>query len=624
VRRITRSLEHPQERRPIGQLQTGVILQDRYLILEVVGTGGMGSVYRARDLHFPNVTKVVAVKEVVSSASDPTMQKMIVHNFEREANLLATLSHPAIPRIFDYFTKAQNAYLVMDYIEGINLEAYLRSIEGFPSEEQVISWAIGVCDVLSYLHAHQPQPVIFRDIKPSNIMIDDQQNIHLIDFGIARLFQPGERGTMIGTEGYSPPEQYRGEASPSGDIYALGATMHHLLTKHDPRSEAPFSFAERPIHTINPSVSAELEAIIERALRYEPADRFSTASEMMQALLAVAKHPTAQPARAHVSVETHSEVKELWTFECEDEIRGSPIVHRGILYTGCYDHNLYAHDAKSGRFLWKYATDGGIASRPAAYEDTIFITSEDQRLHAITFDTGKLLWTYYSEGPIRSSPVVYEGHLFFGSDDGNLHVVNMLSGRRAWKAEAAGPIRSTPVISEDGVLFGSESGHLYCTDFRGEPRWRFRSKRAITGSPLVVDKIIYVGSTDGMLYALAAEAGWELWRFRLGKPTISTPAFENGMVFTGCTNGGIYAIDAKSNREVWRFETQHQVTASPFIHEDTLLCGSVDGALYCLDHRTGREHWRFKTQGPITGAVAYFDGTLYFGSTDHCIYALLA
>ena len=100
--------------------------------------------------------------------------------------------------------------------------------------------------MLTYLHGHQPQPVIFRDMKPSNVMIDQHGHIRLIDFGIARVFQPGQKGTMIGTEGYSPPEQYRGEASPAGDIYALGATLHHLLTRRDPRAEPPFSFSERP------------------------------------------------------------------------------------------------------------------------------------------------------------------------------------------------------------------------------------------------------------------------------------------------------------------------------------------------------------------------------------------
>ena len=265
------------------------MLAERYLIQEVIGIGGMGSVYRARDLHFPNVVKLVAVKEMINLAPDPVMRKTIIHNFEREANILATLTHPSIPRIYDYFSREDRSYLVLEFINGKNLEAVLEETEGFLPEEQVVAWGIELCDVLDFLHNHKPTPIIFRDMKPSNVMLNRHGHIMLVDFGIAKQFQSGQKGTMIGTEGYSPPEQYRGEATPLADIYALGATLHHLLTKRDPRLEPPFSFAERPVRKINPSVSAEVEAVINRALEYEPEKRFPTAAEMKEALIGAAR-----------------------------------------------------------------------------------------------------------------------------------------------------------------------------------------------------------------------------------------------------------------------------------------------------------------------------------------------
>ncbi len=623
MRRTTRALQN-DETGQLSQLQPGVTLQDRYLILGVLGTGGMGSVYKGRDLHFPNVTKLVAIKEMINLTSDPTMYEMVVRNFEREADLLATLSHPAIPRIYDYFTHNQSAYLVMEFIQGKDLEAILRETDDFLPEEEIIKWAIELCDVLSYLHGHKPQPVVFRDIKPSNIMIDQHGHVRLIDFGIARVFQPGEKGTMIGTEGYSPPEQYRGEASPVGDIYALGATLHHLLTRRDPRAEPPFSFAERPIREINPRVSPEMEAVVNGALAYDPKDRYPSAEAMKQALVAAAKKTGVLVAPQTAAIlQPRSDVEALWSFECEDEVRGSPIVHNGIVYVGCYDNNLYALDARNGKFLWKYATEGGIPTRPVAFEDMVFVASEDQRLHAVTATTGKLVWTYYTEGPIRSSPVLFEGHLFFGSDDHYLHVVNVTNGRRAWRTEAAGPIRSSPLIADERVHFGSESGDFYCFDFRGELKWRFRAKRAITSSAILVEGLIYFGSMDWTLYALEADGGWQVWRFRMGRPTISTPAYAEGKIFTGCADGNIYAVDARSSREVWRFQTEHQVTGSPIVHEDSLYCGSVDGSMYCLDYRTGRKRWQFATGGPITGTPVIADNILFIGSNDHRIYALV-
>jgi outer membrane protein assembly factor BamB/tRNA A-37 threonylcarbamoyl transferase component Bud32 len=623
MRRQTRALK-TEETSEFGQLQPGVTLQDRYLILGVLGTGGMGSVYKGRDLHFPNVTKLVAVKEMINMATDPNMHDMVVRNFEREADLLATLSHPSIPRIYDYFTQEKSSYLVMEFIEGTDLEAILRETDEFLPEEQVVGWAIELCDVLSFLHSHKPQPVIFRDMKPSNVMVDQHDHIRLIDFGIARVFQPGEKGTMIGTEGYSPPEQYRGEASPAGDLYALGATLHHLLTQRDPRSEPPFSFAERPIREINPAVSPEVEAVIDASLSYDPKDRYQNAEAMKQALtVAARKTGILSKSQTATQLRPHNEVEALWTFECEDEIRGTPVISSGRLFVGCYDNNLYALDADSGEFIWKYATEGGVAATPVIEGGLIYVASEDHRLYCITEDNGTLVWTYYSEGPLRSSPVIFEGHVFFGSDDNHLHVVSTASGRRAWRVEAVDAVRSKPLIEDERVYFGSESGDFYCVDFRGEIRWRFRAKRAVTSSPVMNDGMLYFTSMDWTVYALEAEGGWQVWRFRMGGPSISTPAFHDGKLYVGSADGNIYAIEARSSRESWRFETEHQVNSSPVLHEDSLYCGSVDGSMYCLDARSGRKRWQFTTGGPITGSASISQNVLYFGSTDHRVYAML-
>ncbi|MFO3796937.1 MAG: serine/threonine protein kinase, partial [Anaerolineales bacterium] len=232
---VTKNVTPPSSDNPSSQhLAPGSLLVNRYLIQEVIGAGGMGSVYRARDMHFPNVPRLVAVKEMINMAPDPLVRQTIVQNFEREANLLATLNHPSIPRIYDYFSQDNRSYLVLEYIHGKDLETIINETPGFLPEEQVIHWAVQLCDVLAYLHNHKPEPIIFRDMKPSNVMINLSGDVVLVDFGIARTFQAGQKGTMIGTEGYSPPEQYRGEATPLADIYALGATLHHALTRRDP------------------------------------------------------------------------------------------------------------------------------------------------------------------------------------------------------------------------------------------------------------------------------------------------------------------------------------------------------------------------------------------------------
>jgi serine/threonine protein kinase len=607
------------------QLQAGVLLAKRYAIQEVVGLGGMGSVYRARDMHFPNVTKLVAVKEMINTAPDPLVRATIVQNFEREANLLATLDHQSIPRIYDYFTLESRSYLVLEFIHGKDMEGIINDTNGFLSEEQVLSWAIELCDVLDYLHKHKPEPIVFRDMKPSNVMINSNGELLLVDFGIAKPFQSGIKGTMIGTEGYSPPEQYRGEATPAADIYSLGATIHHALTRRDPRLEPPFSFSERPLRRINPSVSQELEVIVNRALEYDPASRFASASEMKDALVSVAKKTGALVRMGpQPSLVKPEGIKPLWSFKTEDEIRGTPTIHQGSLYIGSYDNNLYAMNATDGKFQWKYPTEGGIVSRPVVLDGNIYFGSEDKTMHVVSSRSGKVVWTYYTNGPIRSSPRIAEGHIFIGSDDHYLHAVNLTTGRLAWRFEAADPIRSTPFVMNELVYVGAESGDYYAVDFRGVLKWRFHAKRAITSSTGGTPQALYFASVDGTLYALDPRNGWVIWRFRLGKPSISSPCIAEEYVFVGAADGFLYAVEAKTSKEAWRFRTEHQVNGSPVIYKDSIYFGSVDGNLYCLEYRTGRLRWKFGTEGAITGTPLVYDDVVYVGSTDHQVYALLA
>ena len=609
---------------PVKQLQTGFVLVERYLIQDVIGVGGMGSVYRARDLHFPNVVKLVAVKEMINQARDPLVRQTIIQNFEREANILVTLNHASIPKIFDYFSHEERSYLVLEHVNGKDLEAVLADSEDPISEEKVISWAIEICDVLEYLHGHKPEPIIFRDMKPSNIMINQQGHVVLIDFGIAKMFKAGQKGTMIGTEGYSPPEQYRGEATPLADVYSLGATMHHLLTRRDPRVEPPFSFGERQIRQINPAVSAEIEAAVQVALQYNPEDRFKSAADMKDALLNVAKKTGALSKISLPSVVSEQTVKPLWIFRCEDEIRGSPAYESGSVYIGSYDNNLYSLDAVSGDFKWKFPTEGGIVTRPVISPDAIFVGSEDSQLYAITTKTGKLSWTHQVEGPIRSSPRIAEGHVFFGSDDGFLYGINILSTKRVLKVDAGEAVRSSPYITNEYIYFGNEGGEFLCIDYRGQIKWRFRAKKAITSSPVVTQGVVYFTSLDSSFYALDAKSGWVIWRHRMMKGSISSPCRVDNFVFVGSADGNIYCLDANSAKEIWKFQTDHQVSGSPVAHKDAVYCGSADGKMYCIEMKTGRLRWKFATDGPITCTPLVFNDIVYFGSADHIFYAIIA
>lgn len=607
-----------------GLLAVGVQLQGRYKILGVIGVGGMGAVYRAQDLRFLGVTRLCAIKEMVNTATDPRVREMITRNFEREASILATLSHPAIPQVYDYFTEGSRSYLVLEFVEGQDLEARVSEAEGLLAEEQVVEWAIQLCEVLSYLHNRQPRPIIFRDLKPSNIMLDAHGRIRLVDFGIAKIFQSGEKGTMIGTEGYSPPEQYRGVAEPRGDVYALGATMHHLLSKQDPRLEPPFSFRERPIHRTNPTVSRELVEIVEKALQYDVNSRWGSAEEMRRALAARLPGRVAARQSDRTTLLTNGSIRPIWRFACEDEVRGSVIVANGVVLAPSYDHNLYAIDGEEGEFLWKFAAEGGIGATPCFSNNLVVIGTADHNVYGVSLVDGQSQWVLKTKGRVFSSAFAQFDHFFVGSDDANLYAIHGYSGRKAWNYTADGEVRSRPFVNDQMIVFSCNLGYVYALSLNRELRWRFQARRGILASPLVAEGLVLVGSLDWNFYALDARSGWLAWKHRTGGPVASTAGVFDGLVVFGSADGQVYALQLSDGRLVWRFKAPDQVNGAVTVYEGAVYAGCVDGALYCLDAHTGALRWRYQTDGAITGAPFALGGVIYVGSSDHYVYAIPA
>ncbi|MDO8430906.1 MAG: protein kinase [Candidatus Binatus sp.] len=274
-------------------IQANTIVGGRYRVMKPLGGGGMKLVYLAEDLRL--AARPCALAEMVDSFTSPDMQKQAVAAFQREADMLAQLSNEHIPRVFDRFSDENRHYLVMEYIEGLTLEQKLKDNGGKLGEVEVIDLALQVLDTLGYLHNLEP-PVIYRDLKPSNVMLMPSGLVKLIDFGIARLFQPLSNATMIGTQGYAPPEQYRGKVESRSDLYALGATMHHALSGRDPAVEPPFS--SPPLRSVAPAVAPALAEIVDQALQYDVILRMADALEFKNRLLAI-KNGTA-PVQAPI------------------------------------------------------------------------------------------------------------------------------------------------------------------------------------------------------------------------------------------------------------------------------------------------------------------------------------
>jgi WD40 repeat protein len=278
-----------------GLLQPNAVLRQRYRMINSVGKGGFGAVYRAVDLQLGD--RIVAVKEMSQSNLKPNEIVEAVIAFKREALMLADLMHQSLPRIYDHFSGGGRWYLVMDFIEGDTLETYLNKTSGslLPLAE-VLEVGIQLCSVLDYLHTRQP-PIIFRDLKPANVMLTPDGMLFLIDFGIARHFKPGQTKdtSAFGSPGYAAPEQYgKAQTTPRADIYSLGVTLHQLLSGNDP-AQTPFQFASLQLH--NSSIAAELEQLIRQMVELDAQKRPASMKAVKRELQRLAAEEQAKKIR---------------------------------------------------------------------------------------------------------------------------------------------------------------------------------------------------------------------------------------------------------------------------------------------------------------------------------------
>ncbi len=257
----------------------GTYIDDKYEILKEIGHGGMSVVYLAMD---KRLNKQWAIKELQKKARDAN-NEIVIQSAIAEANMIKKLDHPALPRIVDIIDEQDVIYVVMDYIEGETLD-YVVNQYGAQSQEQVIDWAKQLCQVLHYLHTRTP-PIIYRDMKPANVMLKPDGNLKVIDFGIAREYKSSNLQDTIclGTRGYAAPEQFGGQGQTDArtDIYCLGATLYHLVTGHNP-AEPPYEIY--PIRHWNSQLSGGLENIIEKCTQLNPNDRYQSCAELLYAL----------------------------------------------------------------------------------------------------------------------------------------------------------------------------------------------------------------------------------------------------------------------------------------------------------------------------------------------------
>lgn len=618
-------------------LKQGTLLSGRFNVIDLINTGGMGYIYKGEDLL---LKRPVAVKEMIDRFTDPKERTEAIERFRREAEMLCSLDHEAIPKFFEYFFDNQRYYLVMDFIEGIDLRKVIKRMDEAHRKvpiDKIIQWAIEICNVLEYLHSQNP-PIVYRDLKPSNIMITLEGSIKLIDFGIARLFVSSEKATMVGTQGYAPPEQYRGQADPRSDIYSLGATLHHLITGKDPQCEAPFHFEQ--IRKISPDIPVSLELMIEKSLRLVPADRYQSAEELKQQLTNIVSHED-------VFSNLNNEIKSI-----ESEISNLRRKKTKILEPKRSD-NSFGEGLSTKAFVQEYPVDwkifrgnrqrtgqsgvtanlkGALVKKihpcqkaitsPIVDENgRIFIGSADMSLYCFE-PHGEKIWTFTTKGAVLASIALDEKNCaYLPSDDGILYCLDK-KGKEKWQYVTRGSIKSSPLIWEDLIYFGSSDGVFYCINNKGKHQWHYYLEAPIMSSAAAAPNgIIVIGTSGGEIVSF--KNGKPIWRASLPKMINSTPAIsDEGLIAVTCEDGFLYALDLNGDL-LWKHKTDGWINASPAIGKDgSVYFGSSDCRFYCVSNE-GIEKWRFLAESIITSSAAISDeGNIYFASSKGMIYCL--
>lgn len=268
-------------------LEAGAMLNERYKIERLISSGGLNRSYEALDLFEHDITTPVYVREMrYNPAMNIPQRREALATFRRAVDFLHSLKHPAIPKVIDAFDQGGRAYLITALPVGQPLQTLIDGAEAV-SVQKLVGWAMAVCDVLDYLHRLEPDPFVVSNVTPQSVYVAQDGRVRLTEFGISKVFVHTMLDTNIGPVGYSPPELYLGDISPATDVYGLGATLHHALTKTDPRLYAPFSFDERPIRQLNPAVSEAVEAVVMKATHPLVRERYATCGEMRADLKAL-------------------------------------------------------------------------------------------------------------------------------------------------------------------------------------------------------------------------------------------------------------------------------------------------------------------------------------------------
>ncbi|MCE1245546.1 MAG: serine/threonine-protein kinase [Firmicutes bacterium] len=560
----------------------GQILNGRYEVLEKLHAGAMGVVYRAKD---QRLNKIFALKSMITPDAEADRSRA-GEWFEREANILCNLRHPGIPVVTDFFEELRRLWLVMDFIDGINLGSMPLPV----SEAEAVKVALLALDILKYIHK---KGIIHRDIKTEHFILENSSNRYfLVDFGTARFAKPAAVKTAIGTHGFASPEHYEGKADAVSDIYSLGAVLHHILTAKDPRNGIPFEF--EPIEKAAPGVSQKMAFVVDKALSYYPKDRFQNAEEMEKILNEYttadsnSKSGKTESSQAHnTKIMPHSPAKarsgstpsvflspepvEIPKITGRFNLRHAGLVKKALFISDVtiavvfYDGTVVFRNSADGKDEGSLTNIGAFAANccDAAVSpdyETLALAMDDKRIFLWNLNTRRRTATL-SEHTRVLSCVRFgtKGKIISGDSGGNICIWNTSPVRFKGSANMGNSACTALAFGENDKIFfcGNDQGFIFNgnTIFLENEDAEFKSRQIHNGSIISIfhsgadDKLITTG-VDGFIRIHKIESGSRLQLQNIselnfnGRPVKST-AFNNqkNLIAAGFEDGGTAIIN---------------------------------------------------------------------------------
>ncbi|MSP12651.1 MAG: zinc-ribbon domain-containing protein [Chloroflexi bacterium] len=619
---------------PIISPVPGTLLHQRYRVVRLLGKGGAGAVYLAQDIRVDN--RLVAVK-TIPWGPQPYYQRRATL-FDKEAALLSTLDHANLPRIYDAFrelsTLSGRLGLVMEFIDGESLAQKMqRAPAGLP-EADVLEWMIRVCDTLAYLHERKP-PVIFRDVKPANIMLARGGEIKLIDFGLAEAVMAQQEdltsgksapGPRAGTAGYAAPEQYAaGRASIPADLYSLGATIYALLTGQAP-SQAMHQFL--PLRQFRRDVAPEVEALVARLLSVEPLERPISARQVREILAQV--------------------LAERWAQFCTRCGRRNRLTSRFCQHCGA-GLSTAAALQPLGQLAWQLkagkqgATDtlagflpgnplvSTLARHPVSQPGSgglinrLYLGSNTGVLSCLEAETGRILWQGNCEGqPVTATPVWGMYHLYVVAGE-NLWAFDHDGGKPVWMLGFSS-LLSGPMAWEGLVLMGTRSGTLFALDGRERHEvYRYRTGGWVEAAPLLAPngRVAYLVATDGSVHAIVPQDGRRLWFRQLQGRLVRPPLATQNHLFIGGDTGALYALRASDGQVLWSNTTpSRQVLCGPGAFDGTYIYVASGQTVMALQPGDGRLIWQTQLPGRVSTGPLVVDSQVIVACDDGMLWGI--